>query len=85
MASTFRQSYAWKKKRREIHKLYKGKCALCGCTSNCEAHHIIPLLILPQLKLDNNNIILLCSHCHKLAHNGLISQAKLISITKEHT
>lgn len=85
MAIHWRSSYAWKKKRREIKRIYNGKCALCGSTLNVEAHHIIPLAVLPQLRLDNNNIILLCSHCHKLAHNGLVSQAKLISITKEHT
>lgn len=81
----FRSSYAWKKKRREIQELYNYKCGLCGSSENCQAHHIIPIAILPELKLDNSNLILLCEHCHKLAHNSLISQAKLKSMIKTHT
>lgn len=50
----WRSSYAWKKKRREIKRIYNGKCALCGSTLNVEAHHIIPLAVLPQLRRVNN-------------------------------
>ena len=82
MASSFRQSYAWKRKRAEIKELYNGKCANCGSTENCEAHHIISLAVLPQLKLDNDNIVLLCSGCHKLAHNNIISPTNLIHKVK---
>ena len=78
--SNFHDSYAWKKKRREIKSLYKNKCAICGVSDSVEAHHIISVSILPDLKLDNNNIIALCSHCHKMAHNNLISPVKLNSM-----
>lgn len=85
MSTPFRSSYAWKKKRREITALYNGKCALCGSADNIQVHHIIPIAILPELKLENDNLILLCSNCHELAHNAIISQTKLKSITKAHT
>lgn len=85
MTTPWRSSYQWKKKRREISKLYGERCALCGSDENCQVHHIVPIAILPELKLDNNNLILLCSSCHTAVHNGLISQTKLKSITKAHT
>lgn len=82
MATPWRSSYQWKKKRREITDLYEGKCAICGDTTNLQVHHIVPLSVLPELKLDNNNLILLCGRCHELCHNGLISQTKLKSMIK---
>lgn len=85
MSGSFRQSYVWKKKRSEIKQLYNNHCAVCGSTENCEAHHIISLSVLPQLRLDNDNLILLCSHCHKLAHNGIISSTNLINKVKART
>lgn len=85
MSTPFRSSYAWKKKRREIMNLYNCKCALCGSDDNCQVHHIVAMAVLPELKLDNNNLILLCGHCHELCHNGLISQTKLKSMIKAHT
>lgn len=82
MSGSFRQSYAWKRKRSEIQKLYNNRCAICGSAEKCETHHIIPLSVLPQLKLDNNNLILLCSRCHKLVHNNIISSTNLIQKVK---
>ena len=85
MATPWRSSYQWKKKRREINDLYCGRCALCGSDDNCQVHHIVPIAVLPELKLYNNNLILLCGQCHELCHNGLISQTKLKSMIKAHT
>ena len=82
MATPWRSSYQWKKKRREINDLYGGKCAVCGSTDNVQVHHIIPLSVLPELKLDDNNLVLLCSTCHELAHNAILSQTKLKSVIK---
>lgn len=82
---TFRSSYVWKKKRREIKLLYGNKCQLCNSSKNLQVHHIISIDVLPELRLDNNNLILLCSHCHSLCHNGIISQTKLKSMIKTHT
>lgn len=80
MATPWRSSYQWKKKRREINDLYGGKCAVCGSDCNCQVHHIIPLSVLPELKLDNNNLVLLCGKCHELAHNSILGQTKLKSV-----
>lgn len=82
MSGNFRGSYSWKKKRKEIKKLYNSKCAVCGSSDNCQAHHIIPLAVAPQLKLENSNIILLCANCHSLAHNGILNQSNLIQKVK---
>ena len=79
MNVNFRSSYAWKKKRREIKALYADKCAICGSTENLQVHHIVPITILPELKLDNNNLIPLCERCHTLAHSGILNQTKLKS------
>lgn len=79
MSGNFRSSYAWKKKRKEIKALYGGKCAVCGSTKNLQVHHIIPITILPELKLDNNNLIPLCERYHTLAHSGILNQTKLKS------
>ncbi len=78
----FSSSYAWKKKRKEIKELYGCKCCLCGSTENLQVHHIISINILPELRLDNNNLIPLCEKCHSNAHNGIISQTKLKSMIK---
>lgn len=82
MSGEFRSSYAWKKKRKEIKALYGGKCAICGSTENCQTHHIVPMAVVPELKLDNDNLILLCNKCHELAHNAILSQTKLKSMIK---
>ena len=79
----FRSSYAWKKKRAQIVEKYHGRCAICDAEAH-EVHHIIPIKVLDDLKLDNNNLILLCAHHHRLAHLGVISQSALIKLTKEH-
>lgn len=73
----FRSSYAWKKKRAEIVEQYNHRCAICDAEAH-EVHHIIPIAVLDELKLDNQNLILLCERCHKLAHLGVISQAHLL-------
>lgn len=82
MSIPWRSSYAWKRKRKEIRTLYKNKCAICGSCDSLEVHHIISMAVLPQLKLDNNNLILLCSRCHKLVHNNIISSTNLIQKVK---
>lgn len=78
----FHQSYAWKKKRKEIKELYDGKCAICGSSKNLQVHHIVPIQIIPTLKLDNDNLIAVCEKCHREIHNGIISSTNLIQKVK---
>lgn len=42
-----------------------------------EVHHIIPLKERPDLAFDDDNLITLSSHTHKLAEDGIISKAAL--------
>ena len=56
-------SWAWKVKNR-----YEGKCALCGSTDHCEAHHIIPWSVDEEQRYSVNNGIYLCKKHHALAH-----------------
>lgn len=60
------RSPRWKKIRKDF--LAKNKvCAACGSSQDLEAHHIIPVHIDPNLELDSNNLIALCSKsCHLL-------------------
>ena len=55
--------WAWRVKNR-----YEGKCALCGSTDHCEAHHIIPWSVDKEQWFNVNNGIYLCKKHHILAH-----------------
>lgn len=50
-------------------------CAACAGKSNLDVHHIRPVHYYPELELDANNLLTLCSHpsrnCHLLVgHSG---------------
>lgn len=47
-----------------IRKLSGGRCLICCTKKNLHAHHIVPRSIAPELTLDLNNGISLCSTCH---------------------
>ena len=46
------------------------RCAVCGSTSDCVPHHIVPVHVNPYLELDRANLITLCEgkevNCHLL-------------------
>ena len=62
----------WYRKREEIYKLYEGHCVICRVLYKFnpieEIHHIEPLLKNYDKRLDNDNLIGLCSKCHKDIH-----------------
>ncbi len=63
---------AWQDVRADVYEREKGKCQRChkfvfGKTAHC--HHIIPIKKNPTLKLDVNNIMLLCPKCHAIVEN----------------
>lgn len=63
----FYQSWEWKKLRFEILKLYGAKCMLCGATnqdSKICVDHIKPLGSFWHLRLDVNNLQVLCNDCN---------------------
>lgn len=57
---------SWPKVRNEYLKK-NTRCASCGTTHGLEVHHIKPVHIFPDLELEENNLITLCSKkCHLL-------------------
>lgn len=80
--SMFRGSSAWKKKRLEILERDGYKCKNCGSTENLTIHHIYSLDNYPKMKLENNNLITLCTICHHKTHNGVYNPVFLINKIK---
>lgn len=68
----FYKSKEWKKKRKEILKRDNNECQKCkdrGCYSKAEAvHHIKHLKEIPELALQDENLISLCNSCHNEEH-----------------
>lgn len=58
-----KQSY-----RSTMTRILGTKCKNCGAEENIEYHHVVPLFLGGQDKLDN--MIALCQKCHKAAHRG---------------
>ena len=74
----FRSSYDWKQKRSCILKRDSYLCRVCqneglATAGKISVHHIRPLKFRPDLKLDDNNLITLCSRHHEQAENNEIS------------
>ena len=69
-ANNFYKSKVWKDKREEIKSLDKGLCQRCLIkfgiitTNGLEIHHIEPLNIKWEKRLQNDNLITLCKQCH---------------------
>lgn len=65
------RSPQWSKVREEHLKKYP-ECAACGQKDNLNVHHIIPFHIKPELELEPENLITLCTdgpfhtNCHGL-------------------
>lgn len=88
----FRWSTVWKKKREEIRQrdLYlcrlcaegKNQERLCKYNSDVEVHHIAPLIEDYDRRLDNDNLICLCSYHHELAEKGEINKKILFHLAK---
>jgi len=51
-----------------IKKIDSNMCKNCDSTKNINAHHIQPKQVFPELCLDLDNGITLCSSCHSEAH-----------------
>lgn len=83
---TFRSSRAWQRKRAEIRERDLNLCRMCLAQGKlvCEdlsVHHIVPLEQSAALRLDDSNLITLCSRCHELAEAGRIRQDYLRGLT----
>ena len=83
----FRNSTDWKSKAEEIRQRDKQLCQMCLKNNifnykQIEIHHIIPLSIDWQKRLDNYNLIALCNTCHRLAETNKIDKELLLRIAK---
>lgn len=86
----FRSSYDWKQKRDEVKLRDKYLCQACynnfpgtvnRFNTEClSVHHIIPLSVDYNLRLDSGNLITLCETHHEMAESGDIPAKSLLEI-----
>ncbi|AUB52996.1 HNH endonuclease [Enterococcus mundtii] len=68
----FYRTQAWKDMRQFIYEREGGHCQRCGqfiFGKRAHVHHIVPIKDNELLKLDPNNLMLLCSKCHPIVEN----------------
>ena len=90
-AGDFRKTYKWTKKSEEIRERDKYLCQVCirnlYNTTNIinyrklEVHHIVPINEDYDKRLDDENLITLCSKHHKMADAGEIPREELLGMT----
>lgn len=83
-----RSTYAWTKKAKQIKDDANGLCEVCKAQgvynyAGLEVHHITKVRENPDLLLDDDNLICLCSYHHKQADDGQIDTDLLKSLVKE--
>lgn len=89
----FRWTKAWQKKRNQINKRDNYMCQICirklyGTQhqynyEDIEVHHIVSIAEDYSLRLEDSNLICLCSHHHKMAELKKISKEELRIIVAE--
>ena len=89
----FRCSQKWQKKRNQIKKRDSFLCQVCirelygtrrkYTYENLEVHHAIPISKSEELKLDDNNLITLCSFHHSMCEKGKIPYEEIQKIINE--
>ena len=89
----FRNTKIWQRKRDEIKVRDRHLCQLCIRNlhntinflnfKNIEVHHITSIQEDYNRRLDNDNLISLCSYHHKMADKGLIPKQELYNIVRE--
>ena len=87
-AGKFRCTAAWQRKRNEIRERDLHLCKLClsnGRITNTslEVHHIIPVTADDRLRLDDDNLITLCSSCHALVEGDKEFVPRLQGLAKK--
>ncbi len=80
-----RKTHSWKKKSKEIRSDASGLCEVCKdkgiyTYKGLEVHHIEKVKDAPELLLESNNLICLCSKHHKMADSGELSKEYLRSL-----
>ncbi|MEK4650835.1 HNH endonuclease [Niallia sp. FSL W8-0954] len=66
---SFYNTQAWKDLKAHVYQRDGGCCQRCGkfvFGKRAHAHHIVPIQINPSLKLNEDNVTLLCNKCHPI-------------------
>jgi len=71
--SNFYRSKEWIRLRTWALKKYGRKCRSCGSTCDIEVDHILPRSHYPRLKLNKDNVQILCSPCNKVKSNVYVT------------
>ena len=89
----FRNTAVWQRKREEISIRDRHLCQVCLRNlyntinfinhKSVEVHHITTINDDYNRRLDNDNLISLCSYHHKMADKGMIPKEELYSIVRE--
>lgn len=87
-AEKLRNTYRWRDKREKIRERDHYLCRWClthgRLTYNSlEVHHIVPIEVNPDLALDDDNLITLCSICHEKAERGEIEKNVLLALAQK--
>ena len=92
LTNKFRNTQAWKKKRKIVFDRDKGLCQLCIrnlydtygriYNNSIEVHHIEPIVEEYELRLEDGNLISLCVYHHKMADRGEIARGVLKDVIK---
>ena len=59
----------WKELSREVRRLCNYECQICGSHKSLHVHHILPFAEYAGLRLNVNNLTVLCRDCHILVHS----------------
>lgn len=84
----FRKTQRWKDKSLQIRERDHFMCVYCMQhdkrvnTADIEVHHIIPINVDYDRRLDDDNLISLCREHHEQAESGLIKRDTLIKMVK---
>ena len=94
-ATQFRNSPKWQRKRKQIQERDNYLCQICireiyGTKrkynhENLQVHHAIPINTNEDLKLDESNLITLCSMHHSMCDKGKIPYQEVKNIIIEQT
>ena len=83
----FRGSSQWKNKRAHIFKRDLYMCRVClengiYCSGDLSVHHITPIASDYSRRLDDDNLITLCSYHHEAAEKGEIPSEHLRALAE---
>lgn len=93
-ASNFRSTRKWRDKRKRILERDHYTCQICTRGKyntigrwwkfkGIQIHHAIPIMEAWDKRLDDGNLIALCSYHHHMADNGMIPRSEILEIIRE--